>query len=459
MASNTNGISGKELIFKVLKHEDVPRVPWIPFAGVHAGSLLGYSATEVLTDGTKLLESLREVNMLYNPDGQPVLFDLQVEAEILGCQLVWADKAPPSVKSHPLETDKHIPKKLPEKTDGRLPMILDVMKKFKEEVGGKTALYGLICGPFTLASHLRGNELFMDMYEDPEFVKALIDYTKKVSIRMASLYMEAGMDVIAVVDPLVSQISPIHFREFLSEPYKEIFEYIRKQGAFSSMFVCGNATRNIEEMCLTEPDSISIDENIDMVEAKKITDRYNVAIGGNIPLTSLMLLGTQQANMKYVVDMLDKLGHKNLIIAPGCDMPYDVPAENPIGIAQAVRETESVRQMLKGYEGDDMDVEVELPDYDSLDKPLIEVFTLDSASCAACGYMVNAVMVAKEHFGDKIDWVEHKFTTKEGIARVKKMGITNLPCIYINGELKYSSIIPSKKELFDEIEKYLCVRV
>jgi len=449
-------ITGKELLTRTFKHEQgLSRVPWVPFAGVHAGKLKGYSATEVLTDGEKLFESLVEVNRLYRPDGQPVLFDLQVEAEILGCELVWAEKAPPSVKTHPLASDKTIPQRLPEKSDGRLPMILEVMKRFKAEVGENTALFGLICGPLTLASHLRGTELFMDMFMDPDYVHQLIGYTSQVAKRMAEYYMEAGMDVIAIVDSLVSQISPQHFAQFVSKPATEIFSFIRQKGCLSSFFVCGNASKNIEEMCKTGPDSIFIDENIDMVEAKKITDRYNIVLGGNIPLTSIMLYGSQQDNMKYVVDLLDKLTHHNLAIAPGCDMPYDVPPENPIGVQQAIRNTDEVRKMLENYQGTQVDMEVELPDYDNLEKPLIEVFTLDSATCAACTYMVNAVKIAKEHFGDKIDWVEHKFSTLEGIARIKKMGIKNLPCIYINGKLKYSSIIPSRNDLFRSIEECL----
>ena len=61
--------------------------------------------------------------------------------------------------------------------------------------------------------------------------------------------------------------------------------------------------------------------------------------------------------------------------------------------------------------------------------------------------------IAKEHFGDRIDLVEYKFTLKENIARCKKMGVPNLPSMYINGELKYSSIIPSRQELYNEIDK------
>lgn len=448
----------KELIFKTLRHEKTDRVPWVPFAGVHSGKLKGYTAEEVLKDGNKLYESLIEVNKLYTPDGMPIVFDLQVEAEILGCKLLWAKDNPPSVMSHPLQGEKVIPCKckIPTTESGRIPMILDVMKRAKTEIGDETALYGLICGPFTLASHLRGSEIFMDMIMDEQYVKDLVSFCAEVCCKMTDYYVDAGMDVIAVVDPLVSQISPIHFEAILSESFTAVFDYIKNKGAFSSFFVCGNATVQIDVMCKTNPDSVSIDENVDIKTAKEIVDTYNITIGGNIPLTTTMLYGNQQDNMKYVVDMLDNINHHNLIVSPGCDMPYDVPLENTIAAAQAVKQTDEVRKMVKNYEAvDEIDIDVELPDYKNLNKPLVEVFTLDSATCAACTYMKSSALVAADYYDEKIDVVEYKYTIKEDIARIKKMGVANLPSMYINGDLKWSSIIPSRKELFEEIDKVL----
>ncbi len=107
------GISGKELLFTTLRHETPPAVPWVPFAGVHAGKLRGYTAAEVLKDERKLVESLLAVNQIYDPDGQPVVFDLQIEAEILGCDLLWTSNGPPMVASHPLEAVMESPTRLP----------------------------------------------------------------------------------------------------------------------------------------------------------------------------------------------------------------------------------------------------------------------------------------------------------------------------------------------------------
>lgn len=449
----------KELLFKTLRHEVTERAPWVPFAGVHAGKLTGVDATEILTNEDKLVEALMEVNRLYKPDGQPVVFDLQLEAEILGCDLVWAKDGPPSVASHPLADTMTIPCRctLPTPDAGRMPMVLSAMRRMKEAVGETTALYGLLCGPFTLASHLRGNDIFMDMYDDDEYVKDLMSFCTDSAKKMIDMFVDAGMDVIAIVDPLVSQISVDHFEEFLSEPFAEIFRYIREEKkVFSSFFVCGNATRNIEVMCKTAPDSISVDENVDIMAAKAICDKYNVVIGGNIPLTSVMLHGTQQDNIKFVVDMLAKLDeYKNFIVAPGCDMPYAVPVENTIGSAQAVLNTADSAKMVENYTSATFDIEVELPDYANLDKPLVEVFTLDSATCAACTYMMGAANVVKGSFREKIDLVEYKFTEKENIARCIKMGVSNLPSIYINGQLKFSSIIPSTEELEKAINEVM----
>ena len=451
-------MTSKETLFRVLRHEKTDTIPWIPFAGVHAGKLTGTPATQVLTDENALFDSLMAVNRLYKPYGQPIMFDLQIEAEILGCELVWADNGPPSVKTHPLGSTMTVPCQctLPKETDGRIPLVLNVMRRMQEAVGHDTALYGLICGPFTLASHLRGNDLFMDMFDDEDYVKKLLAYCTECGRRMAAYYTAAGMDVIAVVDPLVSQISTDHFEEFLSEPYTALFDAIRGSGAFSSFFVCGDASRNIEAMCKTAPDSISVDENVDLPAAKTITDRYNIVIGGNIPLTSVMLHGSQQDNMKYVIDLLDRLDNTdNFIIAPGCDMPYDIPVENGIAVAQAALQPDIVRDMLKNYVAASDDIHVDLPDYEHLKKPLMEVFTLDSATCAACTYMMEAASAAKARFGEKIDLVEYKYTVKENIARCKAMGVKNLPSIYLNGKLAFSSLIPSPEKLRQAIEALL----
>nr|MDO8088529.1 uroporphyrinogen decarboxylase family protein [Candidatus Sigynarchaeum springense] len=450
-------MTGKQRILATFDHEPTDHVPWVPFAGVHAGKLKGYTATELLTDKDKLVECLLEVNKAYSPDGQPVAFDLQVEAEIIGgCKMRWAEKAPPSVETHPLASTTDVPSTLPAASDGRLPIFLHATRQLKAKAGDTTAIFGLVTGPLTLASHLRGTALFVDIIRQKAYTRRLLDYASDVAIEMGRHYISAGADVIAVVDPVVSQVSPKAFDDLLHDPFSRIFKHIKQDGARSSFFVCGDATKNIEPMCSTRPESIFVDENIDMVAAKKITDKHDIVLGGNIPLTSIMLYGTQQDNMKYVVDLIETLGNANLVIAPGCDMPYDVPPENVIGVAQAVHEPDSVREMLRNYQAASEEaIDVVLPDYAHLPRTLVEVFTIDSAQCAACGYMKSLAFTAKDKYGEAVDVVEYKSIDKINIARAKKMAIKHLPCMLIDGKLKYSSIIPGQADYFKEIESSL----
>jgi uroporphyrinogen decarboxylase len=85
----------------------------------------------------------------------------------------------------------------------------------------------------------------------------------------------------------------------------------------------------------------------------------------------------------------------------------------------------------------------------------MEVFTLDSSACAACSYMLLAAMRAAQALDGKLDLVEYKITKPENIARLIKMDVKNLPAILINGELKFSSLIPSHQELLASIQPYL----
>ena len=445
-------MQGKALIMEVLKGKPVERCPWVPYTGSQIANLKGYTAQEMFKDADKLYACCLEAEAQYLPDGMTPMFDLQVEAEILGCDLTWYDNTPPTVCSHPLEAELVIPDKRISREDGRIPLILDVMRRFKK-ARPDIAMYGLVCGPFTLASHLRGTNIFMDMYDNEDGVKALVNHCEERVREVAGYYVEAGCDIIAAVDPLVSQISPDMFATFLSEPYTRFFAAMRAQGTPSSFFVCGDATKNIEPMCLTKPDCIAIDENVDIVAAKKITDAHDITISGNLQLTVTMLLGTQQDNQKEALDLMDKMGTRRFILAPGCDVPFDAPAANLVGVGEAVRNPQTVRKALENYVAGDNLPDIELPDYDTLDHVLLEAVTIDSKTCAACGYMVAAAEAAAKAYGDKVRVVERSIMFPESLSFMKKVGLSNLPSLLVQGKIRHVSLIPPVETLREEIEE------
>jgi len=446
-------MTGKERIQKTFKLEPTDSIPWVPFVGVHAASLIGVNATEFLHSADHIVNGISKAVELYQPDGIPVLFDLQLEAELLGCKLNWAEENPPAVISHPLLEGKTIEDLLiPDKHQGRMPIVMDATQQLRAKYPD-LALYGLIAGPFTLALHLLGTDIFMKLFEEPEYVTKLFAFCEKVAKRMADYYIEAGCDVIAVVDPMTSQIDPVTFEAFVSPPMTEIFQHIRERGAFSSFFVCGHAQQNIEVMCGCKPDNISIDENIPLDYVKDIALRHNISFGGNLQLTVVLLMGTPEDAAFNALDCMELGGDRGFILAPGCDLPMATPTENLIAVTKLVKdpyEQQIVRAMTR--KSDSLKL-LNMKDYGQSDKVIVDIITLDSESCAPCQYMVEAVKKIAPHFEGIVEWREHAIKQMDGVTFMASLMVKNIPTICIDGKISFVSQIPPKSELIAAIQK------
>jgi len=446
-------MNGKELVKAAIRLEETERAPWVPFVGCHGGYLLEVNAEEYLKSEAHMIKGAEAAIDRYNPDGLPVCFDLQIEAEILGCDLLWGAENPPAVSSHPLQNGKSISDlHIPQKTEGRLPLILSATRVLREKYPD-LALYGLITGPFTLALHLFGTDIFMKMYKDASFVKELFDFCCQVSVAVSDYYIEAGCDVIAVVDPMTSQIGPDHFRQFVLEPSKRLFSHIRDNNALSSFFVCGHAQQNIEVMCDCGPDNVSVDENIPLDFVRDICLSRGISFGGNMQLTIILLLGDKNDAMRNAQECLEVGGNKGFILAPGCDLPYSTPPENLEAVTEFLHSPyqQEIIKTLQGHEkSEDM---LDMSDYGKSEKVIIDIITLDSESCAPCQYMVESVKKIAPQFNNIVEWREHKIKHRESLQFMTSLMVKNIPTICIDGKITFVSRIPPGDELIAAIQK------
>ncbi len=434
--------SGRQLVLDALACKPVPRTPWVPFVGCHGGKMLGLSAEDYLKSPSKVVEALVLAQKTYKADGLPVVFDLQIEAEILGCTLHWAKDVPPSVVSHPLTSAGLDTLPAFGLDKGRMPQALQATALVRTALLD-TAIYGLICGPFTLASHLIGSDIFVQMFDDPERIHSILDYCTTVAITCSQAYLAAGADIVAVVDPMTSQVSPKHFKTFITPYLNRVFDAIRAKGGKSSLFVCGDATRNLPNMVDTTCDNLSIDENIALPKLRDLAVAKGKSFGGNMKLTVVMLLGKPGDVKLDAIRCLDEAGDaKGFILAPGCDLPYDTPVANLEAVAPMLDPylREIARTTAKGT----LEVTVPtLPDYaGQKDVVTVDVITLDSAGCAPCQYMMNAAHAAVTQFGAKVRVIEHKVKNHAGIGMMCALQVANIPTICIDGQIRFISIIP-----------------
>jgi uroporphyrinogen decarboxylase len=446
-------MQGLELIKKAIALQPVERIPWVPFVGVHGGFLTGVDAETYLKSADEIVKGVSKAIEEYNPDGIPVVFDLQIEAEILGCQLQWAKHNPPAVVSHPLAEGILLKDlKVPSANDGRIAVAVEATKQLRTK-HPDIALYGLITGPFTLALHLMGTDIFMKLFEAPDEVVEIMEFCSKVGKKMAEYYMDAGCDIIAVVDPMTSQIDPLTFETFVTPYCTDIFEYVRSREKLSSFFVCGHAQQNIEAMCNCRPDNISIDENIPLDFVKEIALKKGISFGGNMKLTVVLLMGNEDDARENALECLDMAGKTGFILAPGCDLPMDTPPENIKAVSELVHDPYK-QDVVRALDKKESTLEIfNMKDYGQADKVIVDIITLDSESCAPCQYMVEAVKKVAPQFEGVVEWREHAIKKMDAVTFMSSLMVKNIPTICIDGKIAFVSQIPPKGDLIAAIQK------
>lgn len=83
----------------------------------------------------------------------------------------------------------------------------------------------------------------------------------------------------------------------------------------------------------------------------------------------------------------------------------------------------------------------------------IDVLTLDSIQCAACGYMMESIAALPSDVQDMIVYKEWSIKNKDGIGKFLELKGKVLPTICIERDLVFESIIPQYEELIDEMAK------
>jgi len=309
---------GKQDVIDAVKGLATEKVPWVPYSGVHSAFLIGEPADKYLQNPDLIAKGVIFAAERYKADGIPLLFDLTVEAISMGCDHKWWPDNPPSITGHPLDKKSLAESglKIPGPKDGRWPVIIEAGKKVRAALPD-IALYGILCGPLTLASHLRGVRIFTDVYKNKTLAKEIIDFSGEVAGEAARIYAEEiGCDVIAITDPVASQIKPETFLEFVKPATQPAIKATKKAGKVSSFFICGDATKVLEEVATVGTDGFAIDEQLNLNYVRDIALKHKVGFGGNLKLTLALSLGLISSREDALISLAAG-GSTGYVFAPG----------------------------------------------------------------------------------------------------------------------------------------------
>ena len=169
--------------------------------------------------------------------------------------------------------------------------------------------------PFTIATRLRGtNEIMVDMYENPELIRALQDAFVPLDIEIGRALIKSGVDYIFygadMECPLL--ISPNHYREFVHEPTSKVVNELSRLGARVLPHMCGAIIKTgIVDMLLEldihgiMPGNLTQETVLDLRELKdKVGDR--ICIFDNINPNGPLLIGKPEEVTAETLAHLEK---------------------------------------------------------------------------------------------------------------------------------------------------------
>lgn len=273
----------------------------------------------------------------FRPDGMFFFMDLSVEASALGLPVRFPLDESPSVEQHLVRSLGDLARFSNNDilSDGRVAVFVETMRLMARHMD--TLNGGYVIGPFSLAGLLMGaSDAAIASVTNPELLHAVMRFCSGVISRYARALVRAGADMIAILEPSASFLSPALFREF---PLRYLQEIINTLDCVSILHVCGQTTRLIEPMVETGAQGLSLDSMVDFPSTVKRVPA-NVVLVGN--LDTVQVMNYMSPNQVYATarDLVAAMKpYPNFILSTACDLPSETPMENIHALIDAARGT------------------------------------------------------------------------------------------------------------------------
>lgn len=277
----------------------------------------------------------------FNYDWACVYFDDCIEFEQLGVKSIGERDIPRSaVEFLPASYLSIKGLKIPDPyKDGRMPILLDTIRKLRERYGNTVLICGRTPAPFSACTLLYGiQETMLLMYDDPQLLFETMRMLREVEKAFARAQIEAGAHAIWIGDCSASSrfLSIPHFQQFALESAKELVAYIKSLGAFTFYFGAEKSVPHLLESINVGADVISLSENAD-IKACKAAVAGKICLMGNLDPIGVMLNGTPEMVEAEVEKILETAGREGgFLFNTGEGVPMAVPRQNVEALVQAV---------------------------------------------------------------------------------------------------------------------------
>ena len=298
----------------------------VPLAGFPGAQLTGSTIKQNEFNAELQYRSLYKLLEHVQSDAVFMMMDLSVEAGALGLPVRFPLQESATVEFHPVRevADLDQYKVIDPMGDCRIWVFLETMRRLAQRVSAPKGAY--VIGPFTLAGLMMGaNQIALDTIDRPNVVHAAVNFAERIIIDYARALVEAGADMICILEPTACFLSPKTFREFSGSSIGQIVRHI---DAMAILHVCGNTTNLSEEMAATGVQGVSLDAMVDLATVARRVPRDCVVLGNIDPVRVMVNMGPEGVR-QAVRDLCEQMApHENFVLATACDLPPETPIEN-----------------------------------------------------------------------------------------------------------------------------------
>ena len=294
---------------------------------------IGVSFGEIHTDPEKMAAAAATTYHSFGFESVVVPMDLCVEAEALGAQVDFRLDAPrlefPRVVE-PLaasadEFKFDAPGDLTRR--GRLPVVLEAIRRLKDLVGREIVVGAWVPGPLTLAMQLIDlKRLTADVVRAPEAVGRLLDPLTDLLAEVGRAYRAAGADFITVHEMGGSPgfIGPPAFKNVVQPRLKRLIAALPAPRVLS---VCGDTNRAITLLAECGADALSLDQLNEIARTREALGPRALLFGNIDPIGALVADGRDdETGVRRAVQGAIDAGVD--AVWPGCDLWPLVSATN-----------------------------------------------------------------------------------------------------------------------------------
>lgn len=342
-------MNSKQRMEAAIRLQPVDKVPNAPFTEAPVCFYFGSGFRASLLESTHMrdahLKALEEFNFDWIMLGMGLIGGIIPEA--LDCQVNWPEDVFPIIEKTSVFSMDDVERIAKNNvfTD-RMDEFLKGVSLLKEALKGEVPIACEYISPFTIATRLRGtNEIMMDMYENPELIKALQEAIVPLDIAIGKALIDAGVEYIFygadMECPLL--LSPAHYKELVHPHTAEVCNELSRLGAYVLPHMCGDIVNTgIVDLLLEMdihgimPGNLTQENVLDIRELKeKVGDR--ICIFDNLNPNGPLLIGKpDEVTMQTLAHLENAKGMTGYIFSTaGTSSPYS-PKKNYLAMDRAV---------------------------------------------------------------------------------------------------------------------------